>query len=511
MTTESIPHLREHWTSRTAFVFAAIGSAIGLGNVWRFPRICAENGGFAFLIAFVVGLITTGIPLLVLELAMGERTQKSAPGAFRAAGRKLEFFGWVVVGIGFVITCYYAVVMSWCWSYVGFSVTLAWGDAPRDFFFNSFLNLSDPAMLPGGWGDFSTPILIGSALSWIAIIACIWKGVQSVSKVVYLTVLLPWLLLLVFVVRGVTLEGAGEGLSYYLLPKGDWWRFLLMPSTWINAYTQVFFSLSIGFGIMFAYGSFLDRETDIVKNALLIGISDSLTAFVAGLAVFSCLGHLSTPEAGGIPISDWMNSSLGIAFIAYPKLISLIAGGTILGPLFFLMLLLLAIDSAFSLVEASVASLEDKFGWSHHKSMSAVCVLGFLLGLPFMFQSGLFWFDTVDRFMNHQGLVWACLLECIVFGHLYGARRIRNELLEHRENHIGPSWEIMVRYVSPVVLICLLGWELWERYQGSYEGYGRRVEFLGGWLVLIVIVLVALILTVMKGTPDSESDFESKQ
>ena len=494
----------EHWSNRSAFVFAAIGSAIGLGNVWRFPRICAQNGGFAFLIAFVVALFTAGIPILILELAMGERSQKATPGSFKRASRHLEFFGWCVVGVGFLITTYYAIVMSWCWSYSVFSIGQPWGDDPSGFFAKVFLQRSDPKALPGGWGHLSPAILMGSAISWIAVIACIWKGVRGVSKVVPYTVIGPWVLLLLFVIRGLTLDGAKIGLSYYLVPQGDWWRFLLSGETWIQAYTQVFFSLSIGFGIMFAYGSFLDRETDIVKNAFLIGIADALTAFVAGLAVFSALGHLALPGEGSIPISDWMDSSLGIAFVAYPMLISAIPFGSILGPLFFLMLLLLAVDSQFSLVEASVKPLEDKFGWNHRKALFVVCGFGFVLGIPYMFQSGLYWFDTIDHFINHVGIAAGCLIECLVFGYVYRSRRIRAELLEHRENHLGAWWDWMIRYVSPVVLISLLGYEIDQRIGKSYGEYGRTVEALAGWGAIGLIVVIAAVLTLLKGKEGDE-------
>lgn len=546
---------KEHWSSRSAFVFAAIGSAIGLGNIWRFPRICAENGGFAFLIAFAVALFTAGIPILILELSMGERSQRATPGAFRFVNKRFEWIGWSIVCVGFVITTYYAVIMSWCWSYIGYSITQPWnmpidkgGFDPEGFFFGTFLSVSDGAKLPGGWGAFSWQIMGGAALSWLAVIACIWKGVETVSKVVYFTVLIPWALLFIFVFRGVTLDGAGAGLAYYLTPKGEWFDFLCKSQTWTQAYSQVFFSLSIGFGIMFAYGSFLKRETDIVKNAFIIGICDAMTAFVAGIAVFGCLGHLSMPTeygtgavvtdpatiavisqapehpAGegdvvhvyvdgavyrkGKPIEAWMGNSLGIAFVAYPTLINKIPGGVILGPIFFAMLLLLAIDSAFSLVEASVKPLEDKFGWSHKRSMFSVCALGFVLGVPFMFQSGLYWFDTVDHFINQFGLPFACIAACIVFGHVYGADRIRTDLREHRENHLGAWWSVMIRYVCPVVLIALVGFEIYDRWKAPYENYGRWVDFYGGWLMLAGIIAVGGLLTLAPGKDAGEDSGE---
>jgi NSS family neurotransmitter:Na+ symporter len=296
----------------------------------------------------------------------------------------------------------------------------------------------------------------------------------------------------------LTLPGAAEGLKYYLLPHEQWFSYLTLPSTWIKAYTQVFFSLSVGFGIMFAYGSFLRRETNIVRNAFIIGISDSLTALIAGLAVFGCLGYLSTDAGGGKPISEWMDSSLGIVFIAYPTLISLIPFGKFLGAVFFVMLLLLAIDSAFSLVEAAVKPLEDKFGWSHKRAMFSVCALGFLLGFPFMFHNGLFWFDTLDHFMNHLGLAVACLVECAVFGHVYHTTRVRRELMEDRQNHLGPWWAWMIRYVAPAVLFVLLLWEFVDRFKGSYEGYGRKLEFYAGWAALFAIGIAAVIFTLVR-------------
>lgn len=491
---------REHWASKAAFIFAAIGSAIGLGNIWRFPRICAQNGGSAFLIAYVVALFATGIPILILELSMGQTAQKATPGSFIRAGKKYEWLGWCVVGVGFMITTYYAVIMGWCANYFVFSFNQAWGSNPKDFFFNEFLKISDATKLPGGWGALSGIILIGTIISWVAIMACIWKGVNTVSKVVYYTVGIPWLLLIIFVIRGFTLEGAGDGLRYYLMIGKDTLPYLWRAKTWLNAFTQVFFSLSIGFGIMFAYGSFMDPKANIVKNAFIIAICDSLTAFVGGLAVFAALGHLSIPGDGGtgIPISSWMNSSLGICFIAYPTLINNLPVAFIFGPLFFLMLLTLAVDSAFSLVEAGVSPMEDKFGWKHRKALLVVCTIGFILGIPHLFQSGIYSFDTLDNWMNQFGLAGACLIECIVFGYIYKARRVRDDL-QSRGDRLGKWWSVSIMVISPIVILFLIGSEVVARWKESYEGYGRMTEFYFGWMALIFIGVMALILTVLPG------------
>ncbi len=489
---------REHWASRGAFVFAAIGSAVGLGNIWRFPRICAENGGAAFLVAYIVALFVTGIPILILELTAGRHYQQATSGCFREVGKKYEWIGWCIVGVGFLITTYYAVVMSWCCNYFVFGATQTWGTAPKDFFFNSFLKISDPALLPAGWGRFSVPILIGTVVSWGAIIGCLWKGVNSVSKVVYYTVFIPWVLLVIFVIRGLSLPGASEGLKYYLMLGKDSLPYLWRAKTWLSAFTQVFFSLSIGFGILFAYGSYIDFKGNIVKSAFIIGIADSLTAIVGGFAVFAALGYLATPEAGGIPIKDWMESSLSICFVAYPILINKIPLGWLFGPLFFMMLLTLAIDSAFSLVEASVAPLRDKFGGRYRKWLFLVSGLSFMLSLPHMFQSGLFWFDILDNFANQFGLAIACLMECIIFGYIFGADNMRLWLKGEGE-HLGKWWSIMIRYVSPVILVYLISNELIARIRSPYGGYPRKAEFLAGWMVLALVIVAGVVLSLLKG------------
>ena len=497
---------REHWSSKQAFVLAAIGSAIGLGNVWRFPRICAQNGGFAFLIAYVICLFAIGIPILILELSMGKRTQRSTPGAFRFVHPKLEWFGWMVIGVGFIITVYYAVVMSWCCNYTIFATHNAWGGDTEGFFKGTFLKVSGAVLPktfggilnPEGWQNFSWRIFLGSVVSWAAIVGCIWKGVKSVSKVVYVTVVLPWLLLAIFVIRGVTLPGAWDGLSYYLSPKGEFLGYIRNPATWGAAVSQVFFSISVGFGIMFAYGSFLDKKTNVVRNSFIIAISDALTAMIAGLAVFGCLGYLSPAGGGVTPISAWEDSSLGIAFVAYPKLISAIPGGAILGPLFFLMLLFLAIDSAFSLVEGGTMAYEDKFGWSHHRAMVLTCGAGFLLGVPLMFTTGLYWFDIIDHWMNSFGLMIACLIECIVFGYIYKSWNVRSDLLRYHDQKLGPWFDVLIMGVAPLAILGLIANEVYLRYKGSYEGYGRTAEFYGGWLMLILIGVGATVFTLLR-------------
>ncbi|RLF25678.1 MAG: sodium-dependent transporter [Thermoplasmata archaeon] len=486
---------REHWASRRAFVLAAIGSAIGLGNIWRFPYVCYENGGGAFVIAYFIGLITAGIPLLILEFGLGHSTQGAAPIAMGRIHPKMEWFGWVATGVGFVICTYYAVIMSYCANYTWHSFTLAWGDNPSDFFFNKVIGLTDATKHPWALGRFMPGVFIGLAISWIWIILSIWKGTKTVGKVVYVTVLVPWAILIVFIVRGVTLPGALEGLKFYLTPV---FSKLAEPQVWLAAYTQVFFSLSVGFAIMIAYASFLPRKSDIVKNAFIIGTGDALTAFLGGLAVFGALGYKA--HLSGVPVSEVVRSGPGLAFVTYPEIISNLPAPQLFGLLFFLMLLTLAIDSAFSLVEAVAAATMDKWGWSHRRSNLTVGGLAFLLGIPLTFGAGLHWLDIVDRFMNQIGLSLVVLGETLLIGYYFGSERMRTYVNGLSDFSVGKWWNACIMIITPAVIAWLLISEVLARIKAPYGDSGlRSQEFVFGWLILVLIFLIAFGLQGAKG------------
>lgn len=271
---------RDRWSNRAAFVLAAIGSAAGLGNAWRFPYMAYSNGGGAFLIPYFIALLTAGIPLIVLEFTMGQKTQRGAPGALAKVGRKFEGFGWWAVISGTIITSYYAGVMAWAWDFLAGSFTLGWAEDAGTYFYEEVLQISSG---PGQLGGFSTPVLIGLLITWIVIYFILRNGAESVGKVVLITVPLPVLLLGVLLIRAVTLPGAIEGINYFLEPN---FSMLANPSVWIDAYSQVFFTLSLGFGIMIAYASYMPEDSDIINNALITVFANSGISFMAGIAVF---------------------------------------------------------------------------------------------------------------------------------------------------------------------------------------------------------------------------------
>jgi NSS family neurotransmitter:Na+ symporter len=235
---------REQWGSRTGFILAAVGSAVGLGNIWRFPYVAYENGGGAFVVPYLVALLTAGIPVLVLEYTIGHRAHGSAPLSYRRLSRRGEWIGWWQTAVAFVISTYYAVVIAWAAAYTWFAVSQRWGDDPDAFFFETYLGATDAGTL----GSFRPLVLVPLLLVWLVTIAVglrgVQKGIERANRI-FIPLLVGMFLLLV--VRSVTLPGATTGLETLFTP--DWSR-IADGDVWVAAYGQIFFSLSIAFAIM---------------------------------------------------------------------------------------------------------------------------------------------------------------------------------------------------------------------------------------------------------------------
>ena len=493
---------RDRWSSRSIFVLAAIGSAVGLGNAWRFPGICYSNGGGAFLIPYFVAMLTAGIPLLILELSIGKKFQGGSPTAFASLNKRFEVLGWWALATSFIIICYYAVVMSWVLDYIIYSVTLPWkgieGGAAAFFTGKSILGISDS---PGILGGFSIPALLGLIVAWIAIWWCIRNGVKSVGKVVKYTVSLPIILLIILAVRGITLPGGIDGIAYYLTPN---WAALGDIKVWAAAYGQVFFSLSILFGIMVAYASYLPKNTDIPSNAMVIAFSDAAISFVAGFAVFGTLGYMQM--VSGTPIADMRHTGVMLAFATYPEAIVNLPGPGIIHILFalifFLMLFTLGIDSAFSIVEGIVTGLVDKFKWNKRKTTAWFCVIGFAGGLIFVTKAGLYWLDIMDHWVNDFNLIAIGVFECIMVGWIFGAKKLRDYFNKGTATIIGKWWDIMIRYITPLVLLFTSVRYLIENIANPYGGYDQKYLLIGGCGIVLLTLILGIVFTLFKGAPE---------
>ena len=262
---------RSRWTSRSIFLFAAIGSAVGLGNIWRFPYLTYKYGGGAFLIPYLAALFILGIPLLILEFAIGQKLQKGAVDAFRTVDNRLRGIGFGAVFSGFVVVAYYAVVMAWCLHYFvnSFQAELPWAGDAKGYFFNSVLQITDNI---GTIGGINWPIFLSLFAIWVIIYFSVWRGIKSVGKVVSITMPLPIILLMILFIRGITLEGSFTGIYYYLKPD---FAALYNSEIWLAAASQIFFTLSLGFGIMVAYASYNKETQDVAADAYILIRADN--------------------------------------------------------------------------------------------------------------------------------------------------------------------------------------------------------------------------------------------
>ena len=479
---------RENWGSRSGFVLAAVGSAVGLGNLWGFPYKVYANGGGAFLIPYVLAMGLIGIPLLILEFSLGHMTQRAAPNAFRAASRRTEPIGWWGTILSFIIITYYAVILAWCLSYLIVCVEgiFSGGELPwagkgvegvtnaGEYFENTYLNVWAKKDIDGGtksWalGALQMPIVWSLIAIWVLLYLCIFRGVKAVSKVVLLTVPLPWIMLFILTIRGLTLPGAGQGLAFYLEPD---WAELLKPETWRWAFGQMFFSMSLAFGVMITYASFLHRKSDINNNATIIGLADMGTSFVAGVAIFATLGGMSyaTQMAGQpIPVEKVVASGPGMSFVAFPYALAQLPYSAWFGAIFFIALLTLGIDSAFSITESVLASLIDKTGWNRNRTLIGLSLVGLGIGLVYCTRGGLSWLGAMDDFINSSwgGIALLGLLECVTLGWTYRIGRLREHANELSDWKIGRWWDFIIRYFAPIILTALFVWSLLEKASAS--------------------------------------------
>ena len=476
---ELLEEQRETWGTRGGFVLAAVGSAVGLGNLWGFPYKLYSYGGGAFLIPYIIAMFCIGIPLLILEFSLGHFTQRAAPDAFRRANKRLEFVGWWGIILGFVIVTYYPTILAYCFSYMGDSLAaiftgsqLPWAGEgiqgvqnASSYFFKDYLT-------GGGYiGPFRSEILYMLILAWVLMYFCIFRGVKLVGKIVWLTVPLPWIMLLILAIRGLTLEGSMKGLAFYLDPD---WTQLAKPSTWRFAFGQVFFSLSLAFGVMLTYASFLHRKSDINNNAAIIGIADFATSFIGGIAIFATIGgmaHVTSQAGQPVPVNEVVNGGPGLAFVAFPYALAQLPGAAWWSLIFFFMLVTLGIDSAFSITESVLAGIVDKTGWRRDIVLPVMSVVGIGTGLMYVTIDGLSFLGTVDGFVNGTwGIAFIGLIECVALGWFSRLDVLRNHANERSDWRLGRWWNLLIRVLIPVVLGTLFFWSLYDNIQQYKAG-----------------------------------------
>lgn len=479
---------RDTFNTRLVFLMAAIGSAVGLGNIWRFPYVAFENGGGAFLIPYLVALLTAGIPLLWFDLSMGHRFRGSTPLTFRRTSKYAEPIGWLKVGVNFFIAVYYAAIIAWAGLYTWKSIGKTWGEDAEAYFQDEFLKLDDSS----AWtGDFVIPVLLVMAAVWVVCIFTLARGInEGIGRITMFFVPVLIVLFIVMVVRALFLDGSADGLNTFFTPD---WSVLSDTSVWIAAYGQIFFSLSIGFGIMITYASYLKPRTNLTGTGMVTAFANSSFEVLAGIGVFATLGFMAAKS--GSSVEESVKSGIGLAFTAFPTIINEMPAGPLFGVLFFGSLFLAGITSLISIMEVVISAVKDKLNLTREvAAISIGGVMAVVSCLLFSTTSGLITLDIMDKFTNNLGIVICAVAAVLTIGWIQGRR---NEMAQHlnavSELRLGFVWQACVFAITPVVLLYFLFEEVRTLLSEGYEGYASGTIFAYGWLVLIIIGLGAVV------------------
>jgi NSS family neurotransmitter:Na+ symporter len=433
---------RGYWGSGLGFVLAVVGSAIGLGNIWRFPTEAGQNGGGAFVLVYVIATFLIGVPVMLAELALGRKTQRNPVGAYRslAPGSGWGLAGGLGVLTGLIILSYYSVVAGWTLKYIWVAVSGSLHGATPEAIgatFNGFIQ--DPVA-----------VLICHLLFMLLTIRIVMGGIQGgIERAAKILMPVLFGLLLLLVARSLTLPGASEGLRFYLKP--DFGKLDVVVI--LKAVSQAFFSLSLGMGAIITYGSYLSPKQDLVSSALYVSFFDFFIAFLAGLAIFPALFSVPglSPDVGP-----------GLIFVVLPNIFNAIPLGNFFGAAFFILLGIAALTSAISMLEVVVAFTIDEFGWTRRRAAIGAGSVIFLLGIPSALGNGavVFFSGTLDfanQYFGGMALVVGALLVSLFVGWKWGIGNAVEELERGRGTfRLGTVWGFLIRFVCPLAILTIL-------------------------------------------------------
>lgn len=498
--------MREKWPSRFTFILASIGSAVGLGNAWRFPGLAAKHGGGAFLFAYIIAMVVIGMPLLMMELSIGRKMRAGSPIALKGLRKGGEYIGWAATANAFVIVTYYAAVFGWVilmallsFKFAAMTGTPTGIESAKHLWENSIGTTWDTSLLGQG-SQIPLLLLICLAIAWLAIYYCIKDGASSVSKVVKYTVFIPVILLVILALRGFTMGNTGAAMKALFVP--DFTAFG-EPTIWVDAIGQAFYSLSIMMAIMIAYGSFLDNKSNIVEDVLIIAISDFLTSVLSGIVLFT------TMYGCGMTVADMSASGISTAFLIYPMAIVQLTNvgwiNAVFGFIFYMMLITLTIDSAFSIVEGISASISDKYGISKKKTTVVIILVAAAISVIYTTGSGVAWLDIVDNWTNQYNLLIVGVLECILVGWFFKPKKVLNEINKNTKKVKMPAFwfysAIMV--IAPVALFGLTVWNIYTLVKngGLYGGYKVYANVIGWVITFLAFISGFIVQAVTKFNP----------
>ncbi|MCI9616130.1 MAG: sodium-dependent transporter [Dorea sp.] len=435
---------RSNFSNKLGFVLAAAGSAVGLGNIWRFPYLAAQYGGGTFLLIYLILAVTFGFTLMTAEIALGRKTGLSAIGAFRALDKRFNILGILAVVVPIIIFPYYSVIGGWVLKYFTVFITGGAKASAGDTYFTDFIS---SATEPIGW------FLLFMAFTAIVVLCGVEKGIENVSKF-----MMPVLVILTIIISvyGLTLEGASEGLIYYLKPHmAD-----VSAKTILAAMGQLFYSMSLAMGIMITYGSYMKKTDNLESSVRQIELFDTAIAFLAGLMIIPAVFAFSGGDRSAL------NAGPGLMFITLPKVFASMRFGSVIGTIFFLLVFFAALTSAISLMETIVSVFMDKFGWKRRFTGIFTAVLALIMGVPsslgfgplgFISWNGMTVLDIMDFVSNSVLMPIVAFFTCIFVGFVIKPKAIADEVKETDGKFKAEGmFNVMIKWIAPLFLFIIL-------------------------------------------------------
>lgn len=435
---------RSNFSNKLGFVLAAAGSAVGLGNIWRFPYLAAQYGGGTFLLIYLILAVTFGFTLMIAEIALGRKTGLSAIGAFKSLDKRFNFLGILAVIVPVIIFPYYSVIGGWVVKYFTVFVSGSAQAAAGDTYFSDFIG---GTFQPIGW------FLVFLAFTAIVVLCGVEKGIEKVSKI-----MMPILVVLTIIISvyGLTLDGAKEGLIYYIKPHmAD-----VSAKTILAAMGQLFYSMSLAMGIMITYGSYMKKTDNLESSVRQIELFDTGIAFLAGLMIIPAVFAFSGGDRSAL------NAGPGLMFMTLPKVFASMKFGGVIGTIFFVLVFFAALTSAISLMETIVSVFMDRFGWKRRFTGIFVAILALIMGIPsslgfgplgFISWNGMSILDIMDFTSNSVLMPIVALFTCIFVGFIIKPKSIADEVKESDGSFRAEGmFNIMIKWVAPLFLIIIL-------------------------------------------------------
>ncbi|XP_063226082.1 sodium- and chloride-dependent GABA transporter ine [Bacillus rossius redtenbacheri] len=519
--TDYRPPRRQHWANKAQFVLACVGYCVGLGNVWRFPYLCYKSGGGVFLVPYFLILVICGIPLLYMELAVGQYTRRGPIGALGQICPLFKGAGLASVVISFLMSTYYNVIIAYTLYYF---FTAFRSDAPwsrcnniwntencwqpkvlnitkpnksktpsEEFYERKVLHISDGI---DNFGVIRWELAACLIVAWVLVYFSMWKSVKSSGKVLYFTATFPYVLIVAFLIRALTLEGAQRGLQYFFQPK---WSLLGDSKVWVHATAQNFNSIGIAFGSVISFASYNRFDNQILIDTLAVSSINAVTSLLVGIFAFAVIGNIATEQ--GTSIEDVISDGPGLVFVVYPQAMAKMPASQLWSVLFFFMLLCLGMNSQFAIVEVVVTSIQDGFpNWIKKKLMChemlvlIVCVVSFLFGLPHITEGGIYFFQLVDHFAASISIMYLAFFEIIAISWFYGVHRLAKNVQEMTGRQPSLYFRFCWWFAAPVLIMAVWVFSLIDyeppQYDNGVYKYPLWAEALGWFIASLSLMCI---------------------